>query len=330
MPRPPAPLPVELAEHFRPADARSVGVGAGRLRARDLAHPFRGVCARVRDGATDGAADDDDSPLALDRARRAAETRRAHAASLVLPRHAFLTGRTAAIVAYGVPIEPGHDLDVAVFAPHRAPRRAGVHAVQVRPKLANVLLVDGLPVASPATAWAMLAPESSVRELVAVGDALVRIPRDDRGRRRSDRQLATIEQLRNAAEAGRRPGRGRLLAALRLIRIGSMSPLETEWRLDAIAGGLPEPELDLEVRDAHGRLLGIADAAFPLFQTLVEIEGDHHRTDRAQWNRDIEKMAAYVAAGWEPVRLTSTHIRGPQPSAIPMVRSVLLRRGWTP
>lgn len=75
-----------------------------------------------------------------------------------------------------MPIEPGHDLDVAVFAPHRAPRRAGVHAVQVRPKLAHVLVVDGLAVASPATAWAMLAPTLSVRELVIVGDALLALP----------------------------------------------------------------------------------------------------------------------------------------------------------
>lgn len=202
--------------------------------------------------------------------------------------------------------------------------------MKVQPELANVMMVDGLRFASPATAWAMLAVESSVRELVTIGDALVRIPRDHRGRRRPDRQLATIEQLRNAANAGRRPGRSKLLAALPLIRVGSMSPLETEWRLDTITSGLPEPELDLEIRDTHRRLLGIADAAYPRFRTLVEIEGDHHRTTRTQWNRDIEKMTAYIAAGWEPVRLTSTHIRSPHPPATSILRSALLRHGWTP
>ena len=162
----------------------------------------------------------------------------------------------------------------------------------------------------------MLGRELSMRELVVVGDAIVKIPRDHRGRLQPEQQLATIEQLRRAVKAGHRRGVAKLREALAHIRVGSSSPLETEYRLDAAAAGLPEPELDVEIRDAGGSLCGITEVVYPEYRTLVEIEGDHHRTDQQQWDRDIEKYAAYVAAGWEVVRLTSRHIRGPHPRAV--------------
>jgi len=266
--------------------------------------------------------------MALDRSRRRAETARARAAALVVPDHAFLTGRTAAIVAYGLPVAPGEFVDVAVFAPHRAPRREGIHAVKVLPGHATVREYEGLRVASPATTWAMLGATLSVRELVIVGDAIVRIPRGPGGVPQPEEQLATAEQLQAAIDAGRRPGIRRLRAALPHLRTGSMSPLETDFRLLTTAAGLPEPRLDVEIRDAHGRVIGIADAVYEEQRVIAEVEGDHHRTSRAQWNRDIEKYAALTAEGWEVVRLTGAHIRG---GAAPRIlREALVRRGRRP
>ena len=86
----------------------------------------------------------------------------------------------------------------------------------------------------------------------------------------------------------------------------------------------------MEIRDTAGSLCGITEIVYPEYRTLVEIEGDHHRTDQKQWDRDIEKYATYVAEGWEVVRLTSRHIRGPHPRAVAIVRDVLKRRGWRP
>ena len=92
------------------------------------------------------------------------------------------------------------------------------------------------------------------------------------------------------------------------------------------AGGLPEPVLDAQIVDAHGIRIAIADAAYPAYRVVVEIEGDHHRTDRAQWTRDIDRQADLAAAGWEVVRLTAAHIRGGR--AAPRVRAALQRHGW--
>ncbi|GEK86275.1 hypothetical protein GCM10007198_04050 [Microbacterium aerolatum] len=74
--------------------------------------------------------------------------------------------------------------------------------------------------------------------------------------------------------------------------------------------------------------MGISEFVYREYRVVVEVEGDHHRTERTQWNRDIEKYHAYAEAGIEVVRLTSKHIRGRHPTAVEIVRAALHRHGW--
>ncbi|AUG28595.1 MULTISPECIES: hypothetical protein [Microbacterium] len=325
MPRPPRPLPSTLPQVFTAADAAAAGVARGRLAARDLDAPFRGV--RLRREADDAATLGEDAP---DEIARRAILRRVRAHVLVLPPHAFYIGTTA-LAIHGLPLldadaAASGDLDVAVPAPHRALRRTGIAAVQVAPMLVHSTVRAGIPVATLGSTWAMLAREHSTRDLVVIGDAIIRVPRDGWGRRVPERQLARPENLGAAVAAGRRQGIGKLRAALPLLRTGSMSPLETDWRLSLIGTGLPEPELDVEVRTSDGRLLGISDGAFRAHQVAVEIEGDHHRTSRRQWARDLQKYADYANLGWDVVRLTSAHIRQDPSCGAALVRAALARR----
>lgn len=328
MPRSPTLLPLDLGETFACAAAIGQGVSPKRLRAHDLEAPFHGTRLRARRPQPDSPFGDD-APLARDRARRREVLRRAHAYAQVMPPGSFFSGRTAAVI-HGAPVEHGPELDVAVFAPARAPRGRGIRGIKVSPALAHTTQYDGLRVATPASAWAMLSAQLTVLELVVLGDALVQVPRDFTGARHPERALATPRQLARAVAAGRRPGVPRLRAALALVRVGSSSPLETEYRLDAAACGLPDPLLDVEIRDARRLLLGISEVAYPRYRTIVEIEGDHHRTSRTQWDRDIDKYRAYAAEGWEVVRLTSRHLRCSPPRGATTVREVLVRHGWDP
>jgi hypothetical protein len=327
MPVAPRALPPELGDVFAYPDALDAGASARRMRALDLEAPHRGVRRRVIGHPESPASDT--APLALDRATQVQVWRDARSYAVIMPRQAFFAGRTAAILR-GVPVAPAPTLDVAVFAPARAPRVRGVRARTLSPGYATVQTVDGLRVASPASTWAMLGTELSERELVRLGDAIVRVPRDEHGRPRPERRLATLDDLRAALDVGRRPGAVRLRAALARIRVGAMSPLETDMRLDAVDAGLPEPELDAEVRSVQGRLLGIADGRYRAYRVLIEVEGDHHRTDRRQWARDIEKHAAYAAAGYETVRLTGIQIRHHPEQGVALIRSALMRGGWVP
>jgi hypothetical protein len=330
MPVSPRVLPSELGHSFTPADAAALGVTPRRLRAGDLDKPFHGVRQRVlRDPVMLSNADAAAAPSAADRVERTRVLRLVHAYERVKSHNVFYVGCTAAVL-HGLAWDHGDELEVAVTAPVRAPRGRGIRSRQMAPGLVSIRSVDGIAVASPASVWANLARNLGDRDLVRLGDALVRIPRDSSGQPMPERQLATPPQLLAAAEVRHRRGRPRLLAALDQVRVGSMSPLETDFRVDSMAVGLPEPTLDVEIRDGYGRLIGIADAAYLRERVIVEVEGDHHRVSRSQWQRDIEKHAAYVAAGWEVVRLTSSHVRGPAATAPEVVRGALMRRGWRP
>jgi hypothetical protein len=326
MPTSPGELPAALDDSFSYSLARQAGVSARRLRARDLDAPFYGVRRRRAD-APPGRADD--APLARDRAMRARVIRDARSYAAVMSPGAFFAGRTAAVLL-GLPAPHGAELEVGVFAPRRAPRGRGIRGRALNAAYVDVQVRDDLRVASPASAWTMLGSEISERDLVRLGDAIVRVPRDDRGVPRPEWRLATLDELRAAVDIGRRPGTARLRRALARVRVGSMSPLETDVRLNAEDAGLPEPELDVEIRSVGGRLRGIADMRYPRFRVLIEVEGDHHRTDRRQWARDIEKQAAYAAEGYETVRLTGIQVRQHPERGVTLVRDALLRGGWVP
>jgi hypothetical protein len=272
----------------------------------------------------------DHAPLARDRMLRARVLRDARAYAEVMAPHAFFAARTAAVL-YGLPVWHGAELDVAVFTPARAPRRVGIRGRKMTPGFVSVRMLEGLRLVTPVSSWAMLGTELSERDLIRLGDAIVKVPRGAGGRPRPDLQLATLDELRSAALEPGRPGRTRLLRALAHIRVGSMSPLETDTRLETRAAGLPESELDVEIRAAAGgRLLGISDMRYRAYRVLVEVEGDHHRTDPAQWARDIEKLAAYAAEGYETVRVTAAQVRTHPDKAVALIRAALIRGGWRP
>ncbi|MDQ0613816.1 hypothetical protein QF046_001457 [Microbacterium sp. W4I4] len=325
MPKKPSPLPTTLGGHFSTTIALQSGVNRRRLRSKDLTAPFHGTRRTQEDiNAENEEIEKDASPLALSRA--VARRIRSKALSFlhVMPEGGFVCGKSAAALRE-YPITPGDDLDIGTITPHRSPRGRGIKGRRIEAHLVEVELLDGIPVTTPASTWAMLAKDPSVRELTQVADAILHIPRDNHGRPHPELAGGTREDLQAMIDAGRRIGVNRLREALACARVGSASPLETDYRLDAEADGLPEPELDVEIRDARGRLIGISEIVYPAYKTVVEVEGDHHRTSRRQWNRDIQKYRDYAEAGWEVVRLTSQQIRVDR-TATRIVRAVLNRR----
>ncbi|PKI90826.1 hypothetical protein CW368_09185 [Actinomycetales bacterium SN12] len=299
------------------------------MRAKDLDRPFHGARRTVADiAAEQDEIARDTEPLAPTRASMRRMRSKALSYLQVATPGSFICGASAAVLR-GYPVDLPNELDVAVFAPRRAPKGRGVKGRGIAVHLVDVEVVDGIPTSSPASTWAMLGRDLSVRKLIILGDAIVRVPRDERGIKHPERAGATIEQLQASIDAGPRPGLKKLRAALDRIRVGCASPLESEYRLDSEDAGLPEPELDADICNAQGRRLGISEFAYPQYGVVVEVEGDHHRSSKHQWNRDLQKYRDYANAGWEVVRLTAYDIRtlrrGPR-----IVREVLIRRGWRP
>ncbi|MDQ6657040.1 MAG: hypothetical protein M3Z00_02190 [Actinomycetota bacterium] len=67
--------------------------------------------------------------------------------------------------------------------------------------------------------------------------------------------------------------------ALRLVDGRAESPGETLLRLAIRGGGLPEPELQVEIRDEHGQFVGRTDLALLAYGILIEFDGRSKYTD---------------------------------------------------
>ncbi|WP_243695292.1 endonuclease domain-containing protein [Agromyces protaetiae] len=208
-------------------------------------------------------------------------------------------------------------LDVSAFIPNAIPRGAGIRGHRLAAGGTRVGAWNGLPVVAPEDAWCQLATLCTFEELVVAGDSLVR----------RNHPISTLEQLGWAV--GRRHGRRgfRLLAAaLEAVREGTDSPEETRLRLDLVAAGLPEPEVNVPIFDAFGRLIAIGDLVYESVRVIVEYDGDHHRTDDRQYARDLERIEALTAAGWRVIRFTKRHRGAARGARIDLVRRALAAR----
>lgn len=291
---------------FSVAEGLASGLGRGALAGPAFEAPFHGV----RQWKRVGEAGDPRSRL-LNRCRQYA------------PRMAgteFFSHDTA-LVAYGAPTPYGWqlgDLHVAVHRPQQAPRTRGIRGHRLQARAAATRDVGGLRLEDPARAWVQLAHEWPFDAMVAAGDFLV-------ARRRP---LVALEDLRAEAAWARRE---RVLgAALDAVRVGSESPEETRLRLLLLRGGLPEPELNVDILDDAGRFLGRGDLVFPRWKVLVEYDGRQHASDPAQFARDADRWHGFADNGWTLVRVLRHHVRGDGAVALDRARSALLRAGWRP
>ena len=219
---------------------------------------------------------------------------------------------TTAAVLWDLPLPMLPDARPHVSVPGRAPRLRGIHGHQIDPALSRVVTHSrlGLRLADPATTWAMLGRMlPHPYDLVAVGDAIVRVPRIPGRVSRTEREaLGTVHELEAALRAGRRGGAAVLRSALPRIRPGVASRMETWVRLILVDAGLPEPRTDHDVFDRDGSFVGCVDLAYVDLRIAVEYEGDQHRTDARQWQRDIEKHERLAELGWRVIRVSRDHV----------------------
>ena len=176
--------------------------------------------------------------------------------------------------------------------------------------------VRGLPVTDVATTWADLGAVLLLDDLVVLGDAALA---GHTARVAHEHLVAAHERL--GAGRGARYRR----EALGLVRAGSASPGETRARLLFHRAGLPEPELNVDVGDAHRRIARV-DFLWSAQKVVVEYEGDHHRTDRSQWQWDIHRTRELGALGFRVIRMTAADLDDPvrRDALIRLLRSLLL------
>ncbi|KAA9110936.1 hypothetical protein [Microbacterium rhizomatis] len=315
------PLPsVLLSGTFSTEDARRAGIGQGRLRGRDISHPFRGLHAS--------------GPVGDDLV--------SYCEALVplLGENRWFSHVTAARL-WGMPLptawtsgEPLHTL--AVAGAHRIERTEVVGWETERADVPRSVL-GLLPVISPAAVWAQLSVPGAIRAstpqsegargrwplspqwLVAVGDFLLS------GTRAATRvPLCSIDDLHAELRAHRGKRGAKALAwAIERLRRPVDSPRETFLRLGLVERGLPEPTVQVAVKTAAG--VRHADLGYPDSRVLLEYHGDHHRTDRRQWREDLTRRQLFEDAGYTVIEVAYDDVHPDCAALAERVRRVLRR-----
>ena len=315
-------LPPELAgAPFSIAEAQQAGIGPERLRSADLIRPHAGVRV-TRSGTGSEGATSTSAGSAGVTMHRCAEY------LPVLGPHHFFSHLTAARL-WGCPLRAERDepLHVSATQPARAPRRRGVVGHHADPA-AEIVMRAGFPTSDPVSTWLAIASVVSLDELVVAADHLVLDPYQLDPR--DIRPFLSIEALGAAVQNFHGRGARRAASALDLVCQGAESRPETLLRLLLQRAGLPEPQPNREVRDDAGRWLGRADLVYAAFRTVVEYDGDQHRLDRAQYEKDIIRWERFIAADWRVVKVRAGGLFATPEATVQRVRKALHAGGWTP
>jgi hypothetical protein len=120
-----------------------------------------------------------------------------------------------------------------------------------------------------------------------------------------NRGLVGVEELRRIPSMIR-GRRGAVSARLCLAEADgrAQSPLETRTRLRCVDGGVPPDELQLEVRDADGYLLGIGDLGWRAARLIAEADGRGPHGGPQAVHADRRRQNRLINAGWRVLRFT--------------------------
>ncbi|ALE91730.1 hypothetical protein AOC05_04245 [Arthrobacter alpinus] len=207
-----------------------------------------------------------------------------------------------------------------------APRRMNVVGHRLALAQWEICRLDGVRLTHPARTWLDLAGCLSLRDLVAAGDFLVCSHGPDFPAPRE--AICSLADLKNtlALHHGLRGVRN-ARAALELVRVGADSPPETFMRLALVDAGLPEPELNVLLRQSGGRPLLWPDGAYRRYRTSLQYDGAHHNSPD-QYLRDIRRLEATKLLGWTEVRIAHEDLRGDSPAVVRKVAEALRASGW--
>jgi very-short-patch-repair endonuclease len=234
-----------------------------------------------------------------------------YAAGLFLGDRGAVSGRSAAYLWGADVLARGQPVEVTVPDRVRLPSRSRLAVVRSALEPGDQTRWAGIPVTTPGrTAFDLARRQPLVEGVVAIDAMLV-------GRLITRSEVASL-----AAERPGWPGLPRLRAALRLCDPGAESPMESRLRLLLIAGGLPRPVTQFEVRDRNGLFVARLDLAYPVRRLGIEYEGDHHRGPGV-FQQDLRRLNALRLCGWTVLRFAASDIYREPAQVVAVVRAAL-------
>lgn len=277
---------------FTRTQALAAGITPGALRGPGLAQLFRGVYLAA------GVAFQPEL--------------RVRAALLTHPRDAFASHHSAAKV-YGLPVPATSVEHVSIFDRSDRRRRDGIVGHVAAPQ--EVATVRRIRLSTPTQLFADLATYLDLVDLVVLGDAIVR------------RRLATPAQIvaACAARQGRSARKARRAAGY--VRANVDSAMESRLRMLIVLAGLPEPEVNLELRNDSHILMCQLDLSYPGVKLAIEYDGQQHREDTTRWDNDIARGDWLARNGWRLLPVVSRGIYRRPDQTVERVHAALKQRG---
>lgn len=300
-------LPTTLASGpFTLTDARAEGVRRDRLLRPDVAHVSRGLYRPA------------DWDFELEAAARAL--------SAATP-GAWISHVTAARLRCScLPPWLSDSTELHLSKPRALPsvRRKGVIGHTVIAADDEVESVDGIRFSTRSRTWLDMARVLPLKDLVSLGDELIRMPRQEfEGR---DVPFATVGELRALTNRHKNlQGIVRAREALELMRVGADSGPETLLRLAMLDAGVPEPQLQVTLRDADP-VTPSADLGYRHRRVAIQYDGGHHLMPKQQLS-DRRRDKAFEAAGWTVLTFDKDDLADGFERAVKMIKREL-RSAW--
>jgi hypothetical protein len=206
------------------------------------------------------------------------------------------------------PLTPVH---FATNHRHHA-RRAGVILHRYRHGL-ELEMLRGIVVTPPARTFVDLGTCLDDRRLLRVGDWMV------------SSGLISHDSLLDYCAESHLDGVRRARRVAPLVRDRVASPRESDLRWAIHRGGLPEPEVNVDIHDEHGRWLARGDLVYRRQRVLVEYDGWQHERDARQRQWDHLRREQLEAAGWRVIVVTAIDLERPH-LVIARIRQALALR----
>ncbi|SDX39527.1 Protein of unknown function [Arthrobacter sp. cf158] len=203
-------------------------------------------------------------------------------------------------------------------------RRRGIIGHTVLVDESEIEFNQGIWMSTRPRTWLDLARQLPLKELVCVGDQIIRMPRQEfEGR---ETPFTSPEALRKMLDRHKNlQGVVRAREALELMRVGADSAPETMLRLAMLDAGLAAPELQIRLR-VDDPFSPSADLGFRVRRLAIQYDGEHHLGEE-QFFSDRRRDKAFAAAGWTVLIFGKDDLADGFTKAILKIKKAL-RNGW--
>jgi hypothetical protein len=225
-----------------------------------------------------------------------------------LPPGAALSGLTAAWL-HGLDVGPLEAIEATIPKGRGSSALAGVRVTQASLSYDDIHTRRGLWITSAIRTVFDLGCRPPLIEAIVTADMALHA------------RLVGLTELRQfAASRARTRGIRQFRRVLDLAEPATESPMETRMRMLLVLNGLPRPQVQITLRDDHGRFLGRPDLYYPTHRLALEYDGGTHRASLVEDNR---RQNLLVNAGFRLLRFTIADIRGTPATVVEQVRAAL-------